>query len=148
MKPSIKYGLIIGFAALVVNIFVGLILGICAPFISLAAGAVAAYLAIEEEKPDTQGAGGMQGLIAGGITGLLSMTGMLCIALVGLVFLVPMAAMSADAEEAAGLLMITGLMGGFTFVFVAAGVIAGALAGAATGFLATPSIPRSTQPWQ
>ncbi|MFO3795818.1 MAG: hypothetical protein ACK8QZ_00830 [Anaerolineales bacterium] len=51
MKTEIKIGLTVGAVGLILNSCVSLLLGICGPFLSLIAGAVAGLLAVRQEKP-------------------------------------------------------------------------------------------------
>ena len=75
MQPRIRIGLIVGVIGLVLNICVAGFLGFCGPFLSLVAGGIAGYLAIQQEKPLTKNEGARVGATAGGIAGALIILG-------------------------------------------------------------------------
>jgi hypothetical protein len=66
VSAKVKYGLIAGGIALVLNICISTLFGICGPGVALIAGVAAGLLAVREE-----GGGARTGLIAGAIAGAL-----------------------------------------------------------------------------
>ncbi len=75
MQPRTKIGLIVGVIALVLNICVAGLMGICGPLVSLIAGGIAGLLAAQQEKPATKNEGSRVGATAGGIAGGLVILG-------------------------------------------------------------------------
>ena len=77
MQPRTSIGLIVGAIGLVLNICVAGFLGFCGPVLSLIAGAIAGFLAVQKEKPLTKNEGARAGATAGGLAGGLIILGQL-----------------------------------------------------------------------
>ena len=75
MQPRTRIGLIVGVIGLVLNICVAGFVGFCGPFLSLIAGGIAGFLAVQREKPFTKNEGARAGATAGGIAGALIILG-------------------------------------------------------------------------
>lgn len=75
MQPRIRIGLIVGAIGAVLNICVASFVGFCGPLLALLAGAVAGYLAVQQEKPWQKNEGARAGATAGGIAGGLIIIG-------------------------------------------------------------------------
>ena len=75
MQPRIRMGLIVGAIGLFLNICIAGLMGICGPLVSLLAGGIAGYLAVQQEKPSIKSEGGKIGAITGGIAGALVSVG-------------------------------------------------------------------------
>lgn len=69
MQPRIRIGLIVGVIGLVLNLCVASFAGFSGPVLALVAGAVAGYLAVQQEKPWRKNEGARAGATAGGIAG-------------------------------------------------------------------------------
>lgn len=150
MKPRVKMGLAVGAVGLALNVCVAAFVGICGPVISLIAGAVAGYFAVQQEKPAAKGEGAKIGAIAGGIAGALVIIGQLIGGVGALAFIqysgvqlgfgtVPQP--SSDPSFQA-IYYLTGM--GTAFCFGLVGALLAAGAGAGTGYVATqeqPAIP-------
>ncbi len=153
MKARVKVGLLVGAIGFVLNLCVASLFGICGPGVSLIAGAFAGFFASRQEKPalksDGAKAGGIAGLIAGGIV----LVGQVIAAVIALAFIqyqqvkpligaVP--SFSAEPGQQA-IYYVSGIFTGLCFGVV--GVIFSALAGAGTGFLGTPdAAPQVSSP--
>ena len=87
MKPRIRMGLIVGGIGLLLNVCIAALMGICGPFVSLLAGGVAGYLAVQQEKPSIKSEGGKIGAIAGSIAGALVSIGQIIGGVVALSFI-------------------------------------------------------------
>jgi len=77
MKSYVKSGLIVGTIALLITIPVTSIYGICGPFISIIAGAIAGYFAINSDKAETKRDNAQSGKLAGLIAGVFIFAGQL-----------------------------------------------------------------------
>ncbi len=144
MTPRVKFGLIVGLIGLVLNVCISGLVGLCGPFAALLAGAVAGFLAAQQEKAMDKGNGARLGAAAGGIAGALVLIGQLLGVLGSLAFTqfsgapplfgsVP--SPSADAPQQIAY-YASGLGVGLCFGIV--GLIAATLAGAAAGYVGTP----------
>ncbi len=87
MQPRTKVGLIVGVIGLVLNICVAGVFGICGPFLSLIAGGIAGFLAVQQEKPAVKNDGARIGATAGGIAGGLIVLGQVLGSVGALVFM-------------------------------------------------------------
>jgi hypothetical protein len=71
MTPRVKYGLIVGGGGLLINLVVSTLVGVCGPLTTLAAGALAGWLAARAEarpiRSDSAKSGAMSGAIAGSL---------------------------------------------------------------------------------
>ncbi len=144
MKPSIKFGLIIGVIGLVLNACVSTAFGICGPIMSLIAGAVSGFLTAQQVKAATKSDGARAGVIAGLVTGALVFVGQLIGAIGALVLIqntgmnlpfghVPVPAAGASEQI---VYYLGGLGTGACFGVV--GIALSALAGAGAAYLSTP----------
>lgn len=147
MKPRVKMGLAVGAVGLALNACVAALIGFCGPVVSLVAGAVAGYLAVQQEKPMTKGEGSKIGAIAGAIAGGLVIIGQVIGGVGALAFLqysgvqfgigtVPQP--SSDPSVQA-IYYLTGM--GTAFCFGLVGALLAAGAGAGTGYMATREQP-------
>ncbi len=152
MQPRIRIGLIVGFIGLVLNICVSGFVGICGPFFSLLAGAVAGFFAAQQEKPLTKGEGAKAGATAGGLAGGLIILGQIIGGVGALYFMqvrglstlfgqIPSAA-SGPASQAS--FYLGGL--GTALCFGIVGALLAAAAGAGAGYLGTTEQPASIPP--
>lgn len=147
MKPRVKMGLAVGAVGLALNVCVAALMGICGPAVSLAAGAVAGYLAVQQEKPTIKGEGAKIGAIAGVIAGALVIVGQIIGGVGALAFLqysgmqfnfgtVPQP--SSDPSFQA-IYYLSGM--GTAFCFGLVGALLAAGAGAGTGYAVTQEQP-------
>lgn len=152
MQPRTKIGLIVGVIGLVLNICVSGILGFCGPVLSLIAGAVAGYLAVQREKPFSKNDGARTGATAGGIAGGFIILGQLLGGIAALAFmqasgaptiLGPMPDLSGDPAAAVGF-YAGGL--GTALCFGVVGALLAAGAGAGAGYLTTSDGPTMPPP--
>jgi hypothetical protein len=149
MKPRVKMGLAIGAVGLALNVCVAAFMGICGPVVSLVAGAVAGYFAVQQEKPTIKGEGAKIGAIAGVIAGALVIIGQMIGGLGALAFLqysgvqfgfgsVPQP--SSDSSLQA-VYYLSGM--GTAFCFGIVGALLATGAGAGTGYAVTQEQPAS-----
>jgi hypothetical protein len=141
MQPRIKFGLIVGGVGLFVNLCASAAVGLCGPFVALLAGALAGFLAAQQEKLPAQSAGAKVGATAGGLAGGLMIIGQSLGAVVGLALLQTTGgnpfvgsgpSTGAPVEQAA--FYLSGFGAGCCM-----GIFGAALAaGAAAGYFATP----------
>lgn len=142
MKPRVKYGLVVGVIALIMNVFVSFMFGFCGPVLTLIAGAIAAFLTTREETAANQSDGALYGGIAGLIAGAFTLIGQV-IASIGALLLVttmdipPIIGTLPDPSDAAQqtIFWVSGVTTGVCFGLV--GLVLGALAGAAVGYLSS-----------
>lgn len=149
MKPRIRMGLIVGGIGLLLNVCIAALMGICGPFVSLLAGGVAGYLAVQQEKPSIKSEGGKIGAIAGSIAGALVSIGQIIGGVVALSFIQMSGIQSpigqvpsvngSPVEIAAYYLggLGTGVCFGLIGIVLAAGI------GAAAGYISTNEQPVS-----
>ena len=147
MRPRIKIGLIVGIIGLVLNACLSTFMGICGPFLTLLAGAVAGFIAARQEKLPSKGEGARAGAIAGAVTGGLMLIGQALGGIGALVFIqqsgtnpifgtVP--SPSADISQQI-IYYGTGLVTGLCFGVVGAALAA--LTGAGGGYVGTSGQP-------
>lgn len=144
MYPRVKVGLLVGGIGLLLNICIATAFGLCGPMLALLSGAVAGFLAAQQEKAPTKGEGARIGAISGFVAGGLILLGQMLGAIVALL-LVQLSGVetifgsTAPPPSANAMLQImyyvTGL--GVGVCFGAVGIILSILAGAATGYLGT-----------
>lgn len=147
MKPRFRFGLIVGLIGLVLNICVASFIGFCGPLTALLAGAVAGFLAAQQEKAETKGNGARLGAVAGGIAGALVLIGQMLGGVGALALFqftdipIPFGTAPAPSADAAQQILYytAGLTTGLCFGLVGAALAAGA--GAAAGYLGTPDQP-------
>lgn len=147
MQPRTRIGLIVGAIGLVLNICVAGFVGVCGPFFSLLAGAVAGFFAAQQEKLSTKADGARAGATAGGIAGGLIILGQIIGGVGALFFLqsngtqLPFGSIpSASADSASQMVYyLTGAGTSLCFGIVGAALAAGAGAGA--GYLGTSDRP-------
>ena len=146
MQPRTRIGLIVGVIGLVLNICVAGFLGFCGPFLSLVAGGIAGYLAIQQEKPLTKNAGARVGATAGGIAGALIILGQIIGGIGALAYMqssgmqTPFGAVPDLGDPATSI----GFYGGGIATAVCFGIIGALLAagaGAGAGYLGTSDQP-------
>jgi hypothetical protein len=143
MRPRFKAGLIIGFIGLVLNVCVSTVFGLCGPFVTLIAGALAGFWAASQEKAPAKGDGASVGAVAGAITGGLMLVGQMLGGVGALLWIQYSGAspiFGSIPDPSAGLAQQaiyygTGLLTGACFGAV--GVALAALAGAGGGYLGT-----------
>jgi hypothetical protein len=144
MKPSVRFGLIVGVIGLALNVCVAAAVGICGPATALVAGIAAGFLTARSEMALTKGAGAREGAISGGIAGGLVLVGQV-IGGIGALFLIqsggaqlPLGqAPSTSADPSTQLIYYaTGIGTGLCFGLV--DVVVSALVGAGAGYLGTP----------
>lgn len=144
MRPYIRIGLIAGGIGLVLNSCLAAAMGLCGPFLALAAGAIAGFLASRAENPTARAEGARLGAISGGITGALVFIGQI-IGAVGILLILQLTGMqmpfgtvpptgSDPASQAA--YYVSGLGVGVCFGVV--GILTAALGGAGAGYPAPP----------
>lgn len=154
MQPRIKMGLAVGAIGLVLNACIAGLMGICGPLVSLIAGGIAGYLAIQQEKPSTKNDGAKAGAIAGGIAGALIIIGQVIGAISALVMMqamgtqLPFGQMAPPLSGGDPTLLIGyyggGLGSGLCFGIFGAVLAAGA--GAAAGYLGINEQPPASLP--
>jgi hypothetical protein len=153
MQPRTRIGLIVGVIGLVLNICVSGFLGFCGPFVSLVAGGIAGFLAIQREKPFTKNEGARVGATAGGIAGGLIILGQIIGGLGALAYMqstgaqTPFGAMPDLGDPATSI----GFYGGGIATALCFGIIGALLAagaGAAIGYLTTSDQPTMPPPSQ
>jgi hypothetical protein len=146
MQPRIRIGLIVGVIGLVLNICVAGFLGFCGPFLSLVAGGIAGYLAIQQEKPLTKNEGARVGATAGGIAGALIILGQIIGGIGALAYMqssgmpTPFGAVPDLGDPATSI----GFYGGGIATALCFGIIGALLAagaGAGAGYLGTSDQP-------
>jgi hypothetical protein len=148
MQPKIKVGLLAGGIGLVLNICISGLFGLCGPFVSLIAGALAGYFAAKQENAATKNDGAKAGAIAGAIAGGLIIIGQIISGLAALIFVQALGTGSLfgqvpPASAGAGTQAIYYLTGIATSTCIGlVGVVLAALAGAGAGYLGTPDQPR------
>ena len=152
MQPKTRIGLIVGAIGLVLNICVSGFLGFCGPVLSLIAGGIAGYLAVQREKSFSKNEGARTGATAGGIAGGLIILGQLLGGVAALVYmqasgaptlLGPLPNLSGDPAAAVGF-YAGGL--GTALCFGLIGALLAAGAGAGAGYLATSDRPTMPPP--
>ena len=152
MQPRTRIGLIVGAIGLVLNICVSGFLGFCGPVLSLTAGGLAGYLAVQKERPFTKNEGARVGATAGGIAGGLIILGQLLGGVAALAFmqasgaptiLGPMPDLNGDPAGAVGF-YVGGL--GTALCFGVVGALLAAGAGAGAGYLTTSDRPTMPPP--
>jgi hypothetical protein len=149
MQPRIKMGLIVGVVGLVMNTCVSGFIGLCGPFASLIAGAVAGFFAANQEKLPTKGDGAKAGAIAGAIAGGLMIIGQIIGGVVALTIQqntgsIPFIGNISSDIGSQAMFYVTGMATGLCFGLFGTAFAAGAGAGA--GYLATPDQPPMAPP--
>jgi hypothetical protein len=152
MQPRTRIGLIVGVIGLVLNICVSGFIGFCGPFLSLVAGGVAGYMAVQREKPLTKNEGARAGATAGGIAGGLIILGQILGGIGALLFMQAsntptlfgqLPDVSGDPAAQVGF-YAGGL--GTALCFGLVGALLAAGAGAGAGYLATTDQPTMPPP--
>jgi hypothetical protein len=143
MRPRIKWGLLIGIIGALLTGGVATVFGLCGPLVALLGGAIAGFLAAQQEKLPVKSEGARAGAVAGGIAGGLVLIGQM-LGGVGALLLVQYSGVklafgtvpppTADVTHQL-LYYASGLGTGVCFGLV--GVALAALAGAAAGYLGT-----------
>jgi hypothetical protein len=153
MQPRIRIGLIVGVIGLVLNICVAGFIGICGPFFSLIAGAIAGFLAAQQEKPFTKKEGARAGATAGGIAGALIIIGQILGGIGALAYMqstgtqTPFGQMPDLGDPATSIGFYAGGVG-TALCFGIVGALLAAGAGAGAGYLATSDQPTMPPPSQ
>lgn len=148
MLPRVKVGLLVGGIGLLLNTCVAVVLGLCGPFVALLAGALAGFMAAQQEKPLLKGDGARLGAVAGGIAGTLVCIGQVIGGLGALVLvqyagLTPLFGRLPSASAGPGeqlVYYVAGLGTGLCFGLV--GLVLAALAGAGGGYLGSPGLAK------
>jgi hypothetical protein len=152
MQPRVRIGLIVGAISAVLNICVAGFVGICGPVLSLIAGGIAGYLAVQQEKSVTKNEGARVGATAGGIAGGLIILGQILGGIAALVFIqtsgtqLPFGQVPSTGDSTQIVYYGSGVVTAFCFGLVGAALAAGA--GAGIGYLTTPDKPMTTPPSQ
>jgi hypothetical protein len=149
MQPRIKIGLIVGVIGLALNACISGLIGLCGPFASLIAGAVAGYFAANQEKLPTKSEGAKAGAIAGAITGGLMIIGQIIGGIVAITIQqstgnIPFVGSIDSSMGSQAVFYISGITAGLCFGLFGTALAAGSGAGA--GYLATPDQPLITPP--
>lgn len=147
MQARTRIGLIVGVIGLVLNICVSAVLGFCGPVVSLIAGAVAGYLAVQQEKPTTKNEGARAGATAGGIAGGLIILGQVVGGLGALAYMqstgsqIPFGQIPSTSSDPSLQVAFygSGIVTALCFGILGAALAAGA--GAGIGYLTTPDQP-------
>jgi hypothetical protein len=143
MQPRIKMGLTVGAIGLALNICVSGFIGLCGPLVSIIAGGVAGYLAMQQEKPAMKNEGAKGGAIAGGIAGALVIIGQVIGGIGALALMqvsgmqLPFGRVPTGGNPTEMIIFYTsGIATGLCFGIVGAVLAAGT--GAAVGYMTTP----------
>ncbi|GAB4128236.1 MAG: hypothetical protein Fur005_44050 [Roseiflexaceae bacterium] len=138
MAPRIRYGLIVGGIGLVINALISVLVGICGPFVTMLAGALAGWLATRSGGEAIRSKQTTNGAIAGAITGSLMMIGQIIGGIAAIMLIQAMGSQplfgslpSNDAEQVG--YVVGGVIAGFCFGIF--GIMLGAGAGAGVGYL-------------
>ncbi|HLO16067.1 MAG TPA: hypothetical protein VK206_14640 [Anaerolineales bacterium] len=147
MQARTRTGLIVGVIGLVLNICVAGFIGFCGPGLSLIAGAIAGFLAAQQEKPATKNEGARAGAIAGGIAGTLIILGQI-IGGIGALFYMQSSGTSTPFGQVPSLsgdpstqVIYYATGAGTALCFGIIGALLAAGAGAGTGYLSTSERP-------
>lgn len=144
MQPRIRIGLIVGVIGLVLNVCVAGFVGFCGPVLSLIAGAVAGFFAVQQEKPLAKNQGARAGATAGGIAGGLIIVGQILGGIAALFLMqsrgaqLPFGQIPAASSDASTQIMFYAAGVGTALCFGLVGALLAAGAGAGAGYLATP----------
>lgn len=87
MTPKVRYGLLVGGIGLFVNLVISAAVGLCGPFVTLLAGALAGWLTARALALPVRSQLASQGAQAGAITGALMIIGQLLGGVVALLIL-------------------------------------------------------------
>lgn len=87
MKARFKIGLAVGLVGLIVNICASFVSGLCGPAVALIGGIVAGFLTGRQEKAVTKSAGAQGGAISGAVAGALMIVGQIIGGIAALVYL-------------------------------------------------------------
>ena len=155
MKPRIKFGLIVGGIALVLNICVSAVMGICGPFTALIAGAIAGLLAARQETLGIKKDGAQCGAIAGAVAGALVLIGQL-LGGVGVLIFTQMSNTSTlfgevppPTGDPMEQVIYYGVGVGVGVCIGLGGIVVSAISGAVAGYLATPETSVNQPPaWE
>ena len=143
MQPRTRVGLIVGVIGLVLNVCVSGAVGLCGPFVSLLAGAVAGFFAAQQEKLATKGDGARAGATAGAIAGGLIIIGQLIGGVAALFLLqntgaqLPFGQIPSAADGATSQIIFYLSGAGTALCFGVVGAALAAAAGAGAGYLGT-----------
>jgi hypothetical protein len=147
MKTAIKWGLIAGAVAAVLNICVSTLFGFCGPFMSLLAGAAAGFFTGQAPGLPSKGAAAREGTIAGGVAGAVGIVGQL-LGGVGAVTLLQVSgtapifgSMPTAASPVGEQVIFYASALGTGLCFGIFGLVLSAAAGAGVAYLAGPSTP-------
>jgi len=143
MKPRIRIGLMVGAVALILNLVVAFVLGLCSPVLAAVAGAVAGWFTAREENSGNKGEAAKAGALSGVLTGILMLVGQVVGGIVVLYLMqkfdLPVAFTGTRPSQLAGAesagFYVGGLLSGLCFG--ALDIAAAATAGAVVGFLTT-----------
>jgi len=147
MQPRTRIGLIVGVIGLVLNICVAGFIGFCGPFLSLIAGGIAGFFAIQQEKPATKNEGARAGATAGGIAGGLIILGQILGGIAALVYMQssgvpsPFGQVPNLSSDPAAQISFYAAGLGTALCFGIVGALLAAGAGAGAGYLATSEQP-------
>ena len=147
MQPRIRLGLIVGAIGLVLNICVSGFIGCCGLIVSLIAGGMAGYFAIQQEKPATKNEGTRVGATAGGIAGGLIILGQIIGGVGALAFTqisgtqVPFGQVPSVSGDPSTQIIFYGAGIGTALCFGVLGAALAAGTGAGVGYFATPDQP-------
>jgi hypothetical protein len=136
-------GLIVGVIGLVLNACISGAVGLCGPFFSLLAGAVAGFFAAQQEKLGNKSDGARAGATAGAIAGGLIIIGQLIGGVAALFLLqtngaqLPIGNIPTPADGASTQVIYYLTGAGTSLCFGIVGAALAAAAGAGTGYLGT-----------
>ena len=147
MQPGTRLGLIVGVIGLVLNIWVSEFRGFYGPLLSLVAGGIAGWLAIQQTKPSTKQNGARVGATAGSVAGGLMIVGQIIGALgaladtQGSLATTPSGPIPDLAADPASQMAYYAGGVATSVCFGVIGALLAAGAGAAAGYLATTNPP-------
>ena len=153
MQPRTRIGLIVGVIGLALNVCVSGFIGICGPFLSLVAGGVAGFFAVQQEKPFTKNEGARVGATAGGIAGALIILGQIIGGLGALAYMqstgaqTPFGQIPELSDPATSIGFYAGGVG-TALCFGIVGALLAAGAGAGAGYLGSSDRPTMPPPSQ
>ena len=152
MKPYVKFGLIVGLISLFVIIPISALMGICGPFITMIAGAMAGFLTAYVGKALTRRDGAQSGAISGAISGGITLIGQLIGGVLALAYIqmtgTPIIIGSAPGPSAPFSELAIYYAGGMGIglCFGIIGILVGAIAGGVAGALGTRELPHPVNP--
>jgi hypothetical protein len=148
MKPYVKFGLIVGAIGFVVIIPISGFMGICGPFTTMIAGAVAGFLSAYVGEAPTRRDGAQSGAIAGAVSGGVTLMGQLIGGVLALAFIqttgtpVFVGRVPGPSAPFHELTLYYAVGIGTALCFGIVGIVVAAIAGAIAGALGARELPR------